>query len=175
MSQSSAKPVDKEVQCSLLMTQWNLTVKVCSIRAAVSADAQLTETTLWPQQHKGSPASTFSQLQLFTSKASLFTVTPDAFGRCRREKVRRFQMELHITMSWWAPSCAWYLQLQLCCMLLVWGYFSQRLPLCRGGTCLTKLWPPSKWNTNCKVDVIIQHQGWTSITLLCLKSEIPKL
>lgn len=65
-------------RCSLLMTQWDLPVRACSMPAAVSADAQLSGKTLWPQQHKGSPARTFSQLQLFTSKASLFTTNPDA-------------------------------------------------------------------------------------------------
>ncbi len=65
-------------RCSLLMTQWDLPVRAWSMPAAVSADAQLTGTTLRPRQHKGSPASTFYQLGLFTSKASLFTATPDA-------------------------------------------------------------------------------------------------
>lgn len=73
-------------RCSSLMTQWDLPVRAWSMPAAVSADAQLTEKTLWPQQHKGSPASKFSQLQLFTSKASLFTATPYAFsGRQEKE------------------------------------------------------------------------------------------
>lgn len=67
-------------RCSLLMTQWDLPVRAWSMPAAVTADAQLAGTTLWPQKHKGNPASTFSQLGLFTSKASLFIAAPDAFS-----------------------------------------------------------------------------------------------
>lgn len=66
-------------RCSLLMTQWDLPVRAWSMPAAVTADAQLSETTMSPKQHK-SPASKFSQLQLFITKASLFTANSDAFS-----------------------------------------------------------------------------------------------
>lgn len=97
---------------SLLMTQWDLPVRACSMPAAVSADAQLSGKTLWPQQHKGSPARTFSQLQLFTSKASLFTTNPGAVAGWQERESGVVSEGPLFTVSQCAPSCGWCLQLQ---------------------------------------------------------------
>lgn len=48
-------------RCSSLTTQWDLPVQ--SLPAAICADTQLTGITLWPQKHKGAPASNFSHLK----------------------------------------------------------------------------------------------------------------
>ena len=93
-------------RCSLLMTQWDLPVRACSMPAAVSADAQLSgKKRCDPNNTKGvqperSPSCSYSLLKPLCLPQTLMRLLGD-----RREKERWCQRGPLFTVSQCAPSC----------------------------------------------------------------------